>query len=75
MIDPEVYVVCVDRRWMEQIIDHLEPGEISDALGLLRLFARIGQITPDELTALRRRVEGRAGSFRKRRHATLAIHD
>ncbi len=47
---------------MEDVIDDLQPEEISDALGLLELFARIGQITPRELKALGRRVEQRRQS-------------
>jgi len=48
---------------MESIIDDLRAEEIPDALGLLRLFARIGQITPGELETLGQRVQERARSL------------
>jgi len=54
---------------MESIIDDLQPEEVPDALGLLRLLARIGQITPGELKALTLRVEDRTLSLAERRRS------
>ena len=54
---------------MESIIDDLRPEEVPDALGLLRLLARIGQITPGELKALTLRVEDRTLSLAERRRS------
>ena len=54
---------------MESIIDDLRPEEVPDALGLLRLLARIGQITPGELEALTLRVEDRTLSVTQRRRS------
>jgi hypothetical protein len=58
---------------MEDVIDDLQPEEISDALGLLELFARIGQITPRELKALGRRVEQRRQSLADGQRKKLAV--
>ncbi len=58
---------------MEHVIDDLQPEEISDALGLLHLLARIGQITPAELKTLGQRVEDRARSLADERRRTLAV--
>lgn len=63
----------MDLRRMEDLIDELRPEEIADALGLLRLFERVGQSTPEESSALRQRVEARAESFRNGRHGLHAV--
>ena len=64
----------MDLRRMEALIDELRPDEIADALGLLRLFERVGQSTPKESDALRRRVEARAESFRTGRRGLHVVH-
>lgn len=73
VLDGAVYPLRMDRVRMEHLIDQLQPDEIGDALGLLRLFERIGQINRDELQALRRRVEAREESFRTGRRGLRAV--
>ena len=67
------YVFSMDLRRMEGLIDGLEPAEIDDALGLLRLFERVGQSTPEETEHLRLRVEARAESFRNGRRGLRLV--
>jgi hypothetical protein len=69
----EEYGPDMDLRRMEDLIDELRPEEIADALGLLRLFERVGQSTPEESEALRRRIEARAESLRGRRRGLHVV--
>ena len=50
---------------MEDAIDRLREHEIRDALGLLRLLERLGQLTEAEAQAMRVRVEARAEELRQ----------
>lgn len=60
---------------MEDLIDGLSSDEIKDALGLLRLIERVGQSTPEESEALRRRVETRAEELRGARRGLRLVRD
>jgi len=71
----EEYGRAMDLRRMEHLIDELRPDEIADALGLLRLFERVGQSTPEESETLRRRVQARAETFRTGRRGLHVVHN
>ena len=49
---------------MEDVIDRLREHEIRDALGLLQLLERVGQLTAAEAQTMRVRVEARAEELR-----------
>jgi len=52
---------------MDSVIDRLHDDEIADALGLLRLLERVGEITAQESQTMRDRVEARGDALRARR--------
>ena len=52
---------------MDSVIDRLHDDEITDALGLLRLLERVGDLTAEEAQTMRNRVEARAVELRARR--------
>lgn len=51
---------------MENVIERLQQDEIADALGLLALLERVGEVTEVEAQRLRVRVEARAAELRAR---------
>jgi hypothetical protein len=56
----------MDRIQMENVIERLQQDEIADALGLLALLERVGEVTEVEAQRLRVRVEARAAELRAR---------